>query len=112
MNKIFNDKNFKILFYFIIQSVYFFSFYLSWKYAKLKNNVFLIDLAINFFNLLATFLVIIYHYHNANFSSLLIKSILFILVLSFNIDLYSIYSKQNNEPIYFDKIFHTKYRIE
>jgi len=108
MNKIFNDRNFKILFYFIIQCVFFFSFYLSWKYGKLKNNVFLIDLAINFFNLLATFLLIIYHYHSGNRSSLIIKSILFILVLFFNIDLYSIYSKQQNEAIYFDKIFNTK----
>ena len=105
MNKIFNHKNFKILFYFIIQCVFFFSFYLSWKYAKLKNSVYLIDLAINFFNLLATMLLLIYHYHSGNMSSFIIKSILFILVLSFNIDLYSIYSKQQNEPIYFDKIF-------
>jgi hypothetical protein len=105
MNKIFNDRNFKIIFYFIIQSVYFFSFYLSWKYAKLKNSVYLIDLAINFFNLLATILLIIYHYHSGNRSSLIIKSLLFILVLSFNIDLYFIYSKQKQEPHYFDKIF-------
>jgi len=108
MNKIFNDKNFKILFYFIIQCVFFFSFYLSWKYGKLKNNVYLIDLAINFFNLLATMLLLIYHYHSGNMPSFIIKSILFILVLSFNIDLYSIYSKQQNEPIYFDKIFNIK----
>jgi len=108
MNKIFNDRNFKIIFYFIIQSVYFFSFYLSWKYAKLKNNVYLIDLAINFFNLLATILLIIYHYHSGNRSSLIIKSLLFILVLSFNTDLYFTYIKQKNKPIYFDKIFHTK----
>jgi hypothetical protein len=67
--------------------------------------VYLIDLAINFFNLLATMLLLIYHYHSGNMTSFIIKSILFILVLSFNIYLYSIYSKQQNEPIYFDKIF-------
>ena len=106
MNKIFNDKNFKILFYFIIQCTYFFSFYLSWQYGKIRKNVFLIDLAINFFNLLATALLIIYHYHTGNMPSFIIKSILFILVLSFNTDLYFTYIKQKNKPIYFDKIFY------
>jgi len=105
MNKIFNERNFKILFYFIIQGFFFFSFYLSWQYGKIKNNVFLMDLAINFFNLLATMLLLIYHYHSGNMSSFIIKSILFILVLSFNIDLYFLYKKQKNDPIYFDKIF-------
>lgn len=105
MNKIFNERNFKILFYFIIQCFFFFSFYLSWQYGKIKNNVFLMDLAINFFNLLATMLLLIYHYHSGNMSSFIIKSILFILVLSFNIDLYFLYKKQKNDPIYFDKIF-------
>ena len=107
MNKIFNNKKL-ILFYFIIQCVFFFSFYLSWQYGKIKNNVFLIDLAINFFNILATALLIIYHYHNGNIPSFIIKSILFICLLYFNIDLYLTYKKQKNEPVFFDKIFYMK----
>ena len=69
MNKIFNHKNFKILFYFIIQCVFFFSFYLSWQYGKIKNNIFLIDLAINFLNLFG-------EYYGLIFNNLLDKKII------------------------------------
>jgi len=105
MNKIFNQINRITLLYLVIECIFLLSFYLDWKHARLKGNIYPIDLVINFTNLLASFLMIIYHYHRADEHSLIIKFIVFIIVIIFNINLYLNYLKKKNKPIYLDKIF-------
>lgn len=97
----------KVAFYVVVEMVFLYSFYLSWKYATIKKEgVYAIDLAINIVNLFASFALTLYFFATKLYSKGVIKILSLIIVILFNIDIYFIYKNQNNSPTYFDDIFH------
>jgi len=97
----------KLSFYIVVEMVFLYSFYLSWKYATIKKEgVYAIDIAINSVNLIASLGFTFYFFASKSYSKCLIKILSLIIVILFNIDIYFIYKTQHNIPIYFDGIFH------
>ena len=97
----------KLAFYVVVEMVFLYSFYLSWKYATIKKEgVYAIDLAINIVNLFASLALTLYFFVEKSYSKVVIKILSLIIVVIFNIDIYFIYKNQNNNPTYFDDIFH------
>ena len=97
----------KLAFYVVVEMVFLYSFYLSWKYATIKKEgVYAIDLAINIVNLIASLALTLYFFAAKSYSKVVIKILSLIIVVLFNIDIYFIYKNQNNSPTYFDDIFH------
>ena len=104
-------KNYDILklaFYCVIELIFLYSFYLSWKHATIKKEgVNSIDLAINSSNLIASLALTMYLFFvSKEYSKGIIKILSLIMVILFNIDIYFIYKTQHKSPIYFDGIFH------
>ena len=53
----------KLAFYVVVEMVFLYSFYLSWKYATIKKEgVYAIDLAINIVNLFASLALTLYFF--------------------------------------------------